>query len=257
MRLENQVAIVTGAGRGIGRAIALRFAREGAAVAVDDIDRAGGEETLRRIQEAGGRAIFVPADVSQESAVHDLVAAAAEAFGPPTVLVNSAICGLPAILANEWTPNVEVSLHGAWHCIQAVLPEMRKAGGGSIINVSSVNALMGFGNAHVYSAIKAGLIGMARSLCTEAGRDRIRINVICPGTVLTEVWLPRIEQDPALLGRLSSLYPIGRVGKPEDIANAALFLASSESSFMTGSVMVVDGGITAVNLGFGGATKQS
>jgi NAD(P)-dependent dehydrogenase (short-subunit alcohol dehydrogenase family) len=257
MRLANQVAIITGAGRGIGRAIALRFAQEGAAVAVDDIDAVAGQETVRRIETAGGHAIFFPADVSRQDHVRDLVAATTKAFGPPLVLVNSAICGLPAILANEWTPNVEVALRGAWHCIQAVWPGMRESGGGSIINISSVNALMGFGRAHLYSAVKAGLIAMSRSLCADAGRDKIRINCICPGTVLTEIWQERIDKDPSLAGRLASLYPIGRLGQPEDIANAALFLASAESSFVTGSVMVVDGGVTAANLGFGGATQKS
>ncbi len=256
MRLANRVAIVTGSARGIGRAIALRLGSEGCSVVVDDIDTAGGSETAKKITDRGGRALFVPADVSKEQDVQDMVEAAEKSFGAPTILVNSAICGLPAIVGNEFEPNVEVVLHGAWLCMQAVIPGMRAAGGGSIVNISSVNALMGFGRAHIYSGIKAALIGMSRSMCNELGADKIRINCICSGTVLTEIWQERIEKDPGIVDRLARLYPLGRLGKPEEIANAALFLASDESSFITGSAMVVDGGVTAANLGFGGLSSK-
>ena len=257
MRLANRVAIVTGAARGIGRAIAIRLASEGCRVVVDDIDAAGGNETVKKITDSGRQALFVAADVSKEQDVQDLVATTEKTFGVPGILVNSAICGLPAIIGNQFDPNVEVVLHGAWLCMQAVIPGMRASGGGSIVNISSVNAFMGFGRAHVYSAIKAAIIGMSRSMCSELGPDKIRINCICPGTVLTEIWQERIEKDPGIVDRLARLYPLGRLGKPEDIANAALFLASEESSFMTGSVMVVDGGVTAANLGFGGLSSKS
>jgi 3-oxoacyl-[acyl-carrier protein] reductase len=256
MRLTNRSAIVTGAARGIGRAIALRLASEGCRVAVDDIDTRGGSETAKFITDRGGQAIFVPADVSRPEDVQHLVATAEKSFGATTILVNSAICGLQAIVGNEFEPNVEVVLHGAWLCIQAVLPGMKTAGGGSIVNISSVNAFMGFGRAHVYSAIKAGIIGMSRSLCCELGADNIRINCVCPGTVLTEIWQERVEKDPGIVDRLARLYPLGRLGRPEEIANATLFLASEESSFMTGSVMVVDGGLTAANTGFGGLSSK-
>jgi 3-oxoacyl-[acyl-carrier protein] reductase len=256
MRLANRVAIVTGAARGIGRAIAIRLASEGCSVVVDDIDAIGGADTAKTITDKGGRSLFVPADVSNEQDVQHLVATTEKTFGTPTILVNSAICGLPAIVGNEIEPNVEVVLRGAWQCMQAVAPGMKAAGGGSIINISSVNAFMGFGRAHIYSGIKAAVIGMSRSMCTELGADNIRINCICPGTVLTEIWQERIEKDPGIVDRLARLYPLGRLGKPEEIANAALFLASDESSFMTGSVMVVDGGVTAANLGFGGLSSK-
>ncbi len=256
MRLDNRVAIVTGAARGIGRAIAIRLASEGCRVVVDDIDTSGGMETTNTILDRGGHAHFVQADVSKEDNVHRLVETAHESFGTATILVNSAICGLPAIANNVLQPNVEVVLQGTWLCMQAVIPGMRAAGGGSIINISSVNAFMGFGRAHVYSGMKAALIGMARSMCSELGQDNIRINCICPGTVLTEIWQERVASDPGIVDRLARLYPLGRLGRPEDIANAALFLASDESSFMTGSVMVVDGGVTAANLGFAGLSNQ-
>jgi len=121
---------------------------------------------------------------------------------------------------------------------------------GSIVNISSVNGLMGFGNTHVYSGVKAGIIGLSRSLSGEVGKFGVRINCICPGTIVTEIWQPLIEQDPGIVDRLKAMYPLRRLGKPEDIANAALFLASDESSFATGAVLVIDGGVTAVHLGF-------
>ncbi|HTV53897.1 MAG TPA: SDR family oxidoreductase, partial [Terriglobia bacterium] len=118
------------------------------------------------------------------------------------------------------------------------------------VNISSVNGLMGFGNTHVYSGVKAGIIGLSRSLSGEVGKFGVRINCICPGTIVTEIWQPLIEQDPGIVDRLKAMYPLRRLGKPEDIANAALFLASDESSFATGAVLVIDGGVTAVHLGF-------
>jgi NAD(P)-dependent dehydrogenase (short-subunit alcohol dehydrogenase family) len=250
MRLANKVAIVTGAGSGIGRATAVRFAAEGARVVVNDINSAGGQETARRIKEAGGQSVFVRADVADSAAVAKLVEAAADTYGGPEVLVNVAICSRDSIAENEWSPNIEVGLHGTWLCTQAVLPKMKARGQGSIVNISSVNALMGFGNTHVYSGVKAGIIGLSRSLCGEVGKFGVRINCICPGTIVTEIWQPLIEQDPGIVDRLKALYPLRRLGKPEDIASAALFLASDESSFATGAVFVIDGGVTAVHLGF-------
>jgi NAD(P)-dependent dehydrogenase (short-subunit alcohol dehydrogenase family) len=250
VRLKNKIAIVTGAASGIGRAIAVRFAAEGARVVVDDVNDAGGEETAGVIHQRGGEALFVHADVSQPDDVVKALQATAAAYGDPHILVNSAICSREAIFENRWAPVMEIGLHGAWQFIQAVLPGMRQMGAGSIINISSVNALMGFGHEHVYSGSKAAMIGMSRSLCGEVGKHGIRVNCICPGTVLTEIWKPLMERDPSLADRLTSLYPLGRLGQPEDIANAALFLASDEASFVTGAVLVIDGGISASQLGF-------
>jgi NAD(P)-dependent dehydrogenase (short-subunit alcohol dehydrogenase family) len=250
MRLQDKVAIVTGAGSGIGRAVAVRFAQEGARVVVDDVNREGGEATVARIREAGGEACFVAADVSRAEEVNQLVATAADTYGGLHVLVNNAICAGKAVLDNEWEPIVEVSFRGTWLCSQAAIPAMTRAGGGSIVNISSVNGLMGFSTEHVYSGVKAGILGMSRSLACEVGRSGIRVNCICPGTIVTEIWQPQIDADPELLDRLARLYPIGRLGKPEDIAHAALYLASDEASFVTGAVFVIDGGITAGNLAF-------
>lgn len=250
MRLANKVAIVTGAGSGIGRATAIRFATEGARIVVDDVNDAGGQETVRRIQDTGGQALFVHADISQEKEIAKMIETTVNIYGSLNILANVAICSQETILQNQWEPNIEVGLHGTWLCMQAAIREMRKIGGGSIVNISSVNALMGFANSHVYSGVKAGIIGMSRSLCGEVGKYGIRINCICPGTILTEIWQPIMKKEPALMDRLKALYPLGRLGRPEDIANAALFLASDESSFATGAVFVIDGGITAVHLGF-------
>jgi NAD(P)-dependent dehydrogenase (short-subunit alcohol dehydrogenase family) len=257
MRLANKTAMITGAGSGIGRATALRFAAEGARVVVNDINDAGGQETVRRIQAAGGESFFVHADVSQQEDVRKMVDAAVDTYGPPGILVNSAICSQASVAGNAWLPNINIGMHGTWQCIQAVLPKMKALGSGSIVNISSVNALMGFGNTHVYSGVKAGIIGFSRSLAGEIGKHGIRINCICPGTIVTEVWQFATDQDPTIFDRLKPLYPLGRLGKPEDVANAALFLASDESSFATGAVFVIDGGLTAAHLGFAAFQDES
>jgi NAD(P)-dependent dehydrogenase (short-subunit alcohol dehydrogenase family) len=145
---------------------------------------------------------------------------------------------------------LQVGLKGYWLCMQAAIPLMQLSGSGSIVNISSVNALMGLGRDHVYSGVKAAVLGLSRSMVGEFSPRGLRINCICPGTIVTDHWKPLFERDPELERRISTLYPIGRLGTPDDIANAALFLASDEASFITGSVLVVDGGLTAVNNGF-------
>ena len=250
MRLAGKTAIVTGAGSGIGRAIAVRFAAEGAAVVVDDLNEGGGLATLETITRSGGRAWFCRADVSSEAEVPQLIQTAITQSGRLDILVNSAICGGQAVASNDWDANVNVGLRGAWLTMQAAIPLMEQTGGGSIVNISSVNALAGFGDEHVYSGVKAGIIGMSRSLACQVGRQGIRINCICPGTIATEIWQLYLDQDPGVLDRLAKLYPLGRVGRPEDVASAAVYLASDEASFVTGTSLVVDGGVTAGNMAF-------
>ncbi|HVC82214.1 MAG TPA: SDR family NAD(P)-dependent oxidoreductase [Chloroflexota bacterium] len=249
-QLEGKVALITGAARGVGKAIAERFAREGAQVVIDDVDDAAGQATAEVIVAAGGSARYIHADIGKAEAVEALIAGTVRMFGPVDILVNNALPPSRHVVNNDWDPLIDVCLKGPWLLMQAVLPSMIERRSGSIINISSVNGLAGFGDEHVYSAAKAGLIGMSRSMATRYGRKGVRINVICPGSIATDAWNLMLERDPGLHERLVGLYPIGRLGNPDDIAGAALYLAGPDAGFTTGSVMVVDGGITAGNTGF-------
>ena len=247
MRLHNKIAIVTGAGSGIGKAVALRFAEEGAKVVVDDVNDINGASTVAAINDAGGDATFVNADVSNMTDAEKLIAETLDVYGTVDILVNNAICSTADVLNNNWEPNLAVALRGTSHCSDAVIPVMQQAGGGSIVNIASVNGLIGLQGIHAYSAAKGGVIALTRSMAVAYGKDNIRINCICPGTIQTEVWEPMLERNPQILDEITPWYPLGRIGQPIDIANAALFLASDEAGFATGAVFVIDGGLTAGN----------
>jgi len=243
--LEGKVAIITGAARGIGLSIATRFVLEGARVVLDDVDDTRGAQAAAALAADGGQAIYVHANVADQREVATLVQQAEERYGPVDILVNNALAPARHVLGNDWDPVIDICLKGPWLCMQAVLPGMIARGGGSIVNISSVNALAGFGGEHVYSAAKAGLLGMSRSMAVRYGPRGVRINVICPGTVITEAWAPMLERDPGIHAQLTALYPMGRLGQPDDIAGAALYLAGPDAAWTTGSVLVVDGGVTA------------
>tara|TARA_B100000586_G_C20114293_1_gene431957 strand:+ start:2775 stop:3539 length:765 start_codon:yes stop_codon:yes gene_type:complete len=245
LRLKDKVAIITGSGRGIGKAIALRFSEEGAKVVVDDVNQETGNQTADLIQSEGHTAVFILADVTDPKMVEDMVAKTIRSFGKIDILVNNAICSTNDVLTNNWDANLNIILKGAQHCSQTIIPEMQKNGGGSIINIASVNGLIGLQGIHAYSASKGAIISLTKSLAISHGADNIRVNCICPGTIQTEVWEPMIERNPNILNDIIPHYPLHRIGQPIDIANAALFLASDESSFATGAIFTIDGGLTA------------
>jgi meso-butanediol dehydrogenase/(S,S)-butanediol dehydrogenase/diacetyl reductase len=248
VKLRDRVAIVTGAGSGIGHAIAVRAAREGATVVVADVADAGGKATVAEIEQFGGQALFVHADVSHADDTRALAAAALAAYGKIDVLVNNAaIGGGDDILATDeqtWERVLNVVLKSVYLCTRAVLPTMLDQGRGSIVNISSVNGLYGLGE-EAYSAAKAGVINLSQNLAIRYAGQGVRTNVICPGTVRTPIWQSRVDARPDIFERLANWYPLGRVGEPDDIASAAIFLASDEASFVNGAVLTVDGGLTA------------
>ncbi|MFC4332859.1 SDR family NAD(P)-dependent oxidoreductase [Streptomyces andamanensis] len=250
-RFEGYGVLVTGGARGIGAATARRLAEEGARVLVTDADRDAAEETAAGLREKGLDARARPCDVADRDAVEAAVAHAVDAFGSLDVLVTAAAhCSPDTPLFEDdpdeaWARDLDITLHGARRCFRAALPHLAASGRGAIVGIGSVNGLQDFGN-HAYSAAKAALISLARTLAGHAGARGVRVNVVLPGTVRTSAWQGR----EAALDRLGALYPLGRIGEPDDIAAAVAFLASRDAAWITGTALTVDGGLTAVNTGF-------
>ena len=250
-RLEGKVAVVTGGGSGIGRVTAGVFASEGAAVILADAVADSARDAARAISAEGGRALSVVADVSDEEQAGKIMSAATEHFGGLHVLFNNAGVfpaddgGVLDTPPETWERVMAVNLRGVWLCCRAAVPAMVAGGGGSIVNVASFVALMGAATAQVaYTASKGGVLSFTRELAVEYARQNIRANALCPGPIETPL-LAELLADPDRRRRRLVHIPMGRLGRPEEVARAALFLASDESSFMTGSALVVDGGITA------------
>ena len=245
-RFRDRVVVVTGAGSGIGRVMAGRFAAEGAKVAVVDWH----EDRAQEVSSATPGSIPIVADVSSEKDVESMAATAGSRLGPVDVLVNNAaIADGDDVLKMDgrtWDHDVEVVLKSVFLCSKAVLPSMIERRGGVIVNITSVNGLSALGN-EAYSAAKAGVINLTQGIAVRYGRHGIRCNAIAPGTIRTPVWQERVDRDPVVFQRLVKWYPLGRVGEPEDIANAAMFLASDEAAWITGTVLRVDGGLLAGN----------
>ena len=251
MRLAGKSALITGAGSGIGRQTALRFAREGAAVAAVDIDDGAGSETAAMIAETGGRAFAARADVSEAQDCRRMVAEAEEAFGRLDVLFNNAgISHLEdggAVDTDEavWEQTMNVNLKGVFLGCKYGIPALRRTGGGSVINTASFVALLGAATPQIaYTASKGGVLALSRELAVVHARDNIRVNALCPGPLRTELLMKYLDTEEKRQRRLVHI-PMGRFGEAEEIADAVVFLASDESSFVTGTAFTVDGGITA------------
>ena len=250
-RLAGKVAVITGAGSGMGAVAAELFAAEGASVVVADAVEPGGSATAARIVSSGGRATFVRVDVTRSDEVAAMIDRATQAFGGLHVLYNNAGIfpaddgGTLDTPEATWDRVMDVNLKGVWLCCRHGIPAMLASGGGSIINVASFVALMGAATAQIaYTASKGGVLSMTREIAVEYARKGIRANALCPGPIETPL-LAELLSDPGRRARRMVHIPIGRLGQAEEIANAALFLASDESSLMTGASLVVDGGITA------------
>jgi NAD(P)-dependent dehydrogenase (short-subunit alcohol dehydrogenase family) len=250
MRYGDKVVLITGAGRGIGRATALRLASEGASLAILDRDGAAAAEAAGAVREAGRAALALSADITDQAALEAALAELQEAFGRIDVLVNNAARALQGNLAQttpeDWLSEIAGTLNGAYFVTRLVLPGMVARGKGAIVTVGSVNGLLTLGNPG-YSAAKAGLLNFTRSLATEYGPRGIRANMVSPGTIRTgsPSWQKRLARDPQVFDKLARWYPVGRVGRPDDIAAAIAFLAADEAGFVNGANLVVDGGLTA------------
>jgi meso-butanediol dehydrogenase/(S,S)-butanediol dehydrogenase/diacetyl reductase len=248
MQLDRQVAFVTGGGSGIGRAICERFAAEGATIIAADWNLPLAEETIRLIEASGGSGLAIDMDVSRAAQVNAAIALATSRYGQIDLLVANAGLsdGTDILTIDEetWDRNLDIVLKGTYLCARAVLPAMIARKSGVILTISSVNGLTGLGE-EAYSAAKAGLMNLTRNLAMRYGRDGIRANCICPGTIQTPIWDRRLLVEPDALDTLKEWYPLGRVGMPSDIANAALFLCSRQASWITGETLNVDGGLMA------------
>ncbi|HET8759997.1 MAG TPA: glucose 1-dehydrogenase [Nitrospiria bacterium] len=251
MRLKDKVALITGAGNGIGRESALLFASEGAQVAAADVDEAAAKDTVAQIQKAGGEAVAVRADVSQAGECERMVAAAEQRFGRLQILFNNA--GIMdgnddnAMTTDEgvWEKTMAINLKGVFLGCKYGIPALRRAGGGSIINTASFVAMLGAATPQLaYTASKGGVLAMTRELAVIHAREGIRVNALCPGPLRTELLMKFLNTEAKRQRRLVHI-PMGRFGEAKEIAKAALFLASDDSSFMTGASLMVDGGITA------------
>jgi NAD(P)-dependent dehydrogenase (short-subunit alcohol dehydrogenase family) len=248
-RVEGKVTVVTGAASGIGRASARLLAAEGALLVLGDVDEAGGEAVAGEIRDAGGSARFLRTDVRSFDQVGALVGSAVEEHARLDVIVNNvgvAIGGAAGEMSEEdWNAVIDVNLTGVWRGMRHAIPAMLDAGG-SIVNVSSVQSMVGFDGWSGYAASKGGINALTQQAAVEYAPKGIRVNAIIPGTILTGMNEGILRDDPdpdALMARWTSMHPIGRIGQPEEVATAVVYLASDESSFVTGMLLRVDGGM--------------
>lgn len=250
MRLENRVAIVTGGGSGIGRATAIRLAQEGARVAVVDVNAETGRETTAMIEAEGGSAALIHADLAQVSETERAVAETVQRFGKLDILVNNAAVMIekPILETTEadWDRIVSVNLKGTFFCAKYAIQQFQRQGtGGNIVNMASVNSFYAEGGIAAYAMTKGGIAQLTRALAIDHSAEGIRVNAIAPGWIETPLNANFFGQGPHVREQAARLHAIGRIGQPEEIANAVLYLASDEASFVTGALLTVDGGFSA------------
>ncbi len=244
---NDKVALITGASSGIGRATALAFAREGAFVAVADWQSDGGMQTVSLIEKMGKKAVFIRCDVSKGSDVKNMLNKIIDTYGKLNFAFNNAGIegeqGLTADTSEEnWNRVLDINLKGTWLCMKYEIPLMLKQGGGSIVNCSSIAGVIGFPGIPAYTASKHAVLGLTKTAALEYAKSNLRINAVCPGVIQTPMIDRFTHGEAQALKQLSDGEPVGRVGKPEEIAQAVLFLCSDAASFVTGHPMVVDGG---------------
>jgi NAD(P)-dependent dehydrogenase (short-subunit alcohol dehydrogenase family) len=251
MRLQDKVALITGAGSGIGRESTLRFAQEGAKIVVVDVNTTGGKETVTMVESEGGKAVFVRADVSVAAEAEAMIRTAEDTYGKLDILFNNA--GIShaddddAITTEEavWDLTFAINVRGVFLGCKYGIPALRRAGGGSIINTASFVAVLGAATPQLaYTSSKGAVLSMTRELAAIHARENIRVNALCPGPLRTELLMKYLNTEERRQRRLVHI-PMGRFGEAKEIANAALFLASDEASFTTGATFLVDGGITS------------
>lgn len=243
---DGKVALVTGAGSGIGRATALAFGKSGASVVVSDVNETGGGETVDLIKSAGGKAIFVKCDVSDATAVDDLIARTVKEYGRLDYGHNNA--GITNIQANEWDEDVwdralSINLTGVMHCMRAEAAAMQQNGGGAMVNTSSINGLTGNASQPAYVSTKHAVVGLTRHGALKWAKENIRVNCVCPGVIETAM-TEMVSSNPQYRAAMENMTPLGRMGQPEEIAGAVLWLCSDQASFVTGHPLVIDGGAT-------------